>query len=739
MSRPARSASRTARRALLAGGVLAALVAPATAAAADPVSLGIVLTNDRLATFDPASPGSLSAPVAVTGLASGDTLVGIDVRPQNGQLYGLGRNATDGTIRLYALSARTGEATAIGGATAVAGTTFGFDFNPKVDRIRVVSEAGKNLRLDPNTGAVAGTDGDISGATTKVDGAAYTNNEPNTTATTLYTLSGSDGKLFLQAPPNAGTQTAAKPVTFAGLPLGFSDVGGFDIAPGVDAPSDDAAAPAGSTGFASMTALGLPFLTKVDLGTGSATPVGVIGDGTRPVQGLAIQQETKAGGLPALSVTADTTTTSKLRRFDTTTPGTGTEVTITGLQAGELPVGVDWRPQTGQLLLLGVDADKDTGSLYRVDPQSGAATVIGAAGSVAFRTTTGDAVDLPPVATGYDIDVNPTVDRVRVVAGNTLNFRLNPTVADGASVAVDGNNGGTEAVEGVNTDGVQNGEATDVTGTAYTNSFGQPVPTPPAAATGVTTQYGLSAEKNAHLIQNPPNTGRQTAPQGLKVGGTALDVTSVRGFDIPASVKVTSGNAAATGSGLAVLGSAGQAAGLYAIDLASGNATLQGALPAAPTSFATGDGPAAFVPQPGTGTSTTPPTTPPAATPAGPNPPAAKAGFARSTKLTVKLRSTRVSRNGPAKVTFRNTNRFAVKVRLQATTPKSGRRKAIRYATKTYTVKASSSRTVNLRLPAAARKELRTKRKLTIRATLRVTAPDGTNRTVRKTLSARRR
>lgn len=729
MSRPASrpsSSARSARHALVAGGVIAGLaVLPATAAAAEPVSLGVVLTNDRLATFDPANPASATPPVAVKGLTEGDKLVGIDTRAQNGQLYGLGHNATAGTIRLYALSARTGQAAAIGDATAVAGTTFGFDFNPKVDRIRVVSNTGKNLRLDPNTGAVAGTDTDLNGATAKVDGAAYTNAVPNTTKTTLYTLSGADAKVSIQAPPNEGKQVSDRPVTLLGLPVPLGDVGGFDIAPGVDVAEDDAAAPAGSTGFASIAALGTTLLARIDLSTGTATPVGVIGDGAA-VQGITIQREAVAGGLPAVSLSGTT-----LRRFDTGSPDKGTDVAITGLAAGETAVGVAWRPQTGQLLLLGVDPAANEGSLYRLDPQTGAATRIGTAGSVAFESAAGETIDLPPAATGYDIDVNPTVDRVRVVAGNGLNFRLNPTVADAAPVAVDGNEGGTVAVANTNPDGAQNGEATDVTGTAYTNAFGQELTTPP----GPTTQFGISAAKDRLLVQNPPNVGTQTVPQAITVAGKALDVTAVRGFAIPPKVRTTVANGTTTDEGLAVLDSEGTPAGLYAINLSNGAATSKGSLPGTPTSFAVGDGPTALA-------AVVPPTIPPIAGPVVPiSPPKSPvvSSFGSSTRLTVKLRSTRVSRNGPAKVTFRNTNRFAVKVRLQAATPKSGKRRAIRYSTKTYTVKASSSRTINLRLPAAARKELRAKKRLSIRTTLRVTAPDGKSRTVRKTLKARRR
>ena len=42
--------------------------------------------DDDLVTFDTATPGTVSNPVAVTGLAGAETLQGIDYRPATGQL-----------------------------------------------------------------------------------------------------------------------------------------------------------------------------------------------------------------------------------------------------------------------------------------------------------------------------------------------------------------------------------------------------------------------------------------------------------------------------------------------------------------------------------------------------------------------------------------------------------------------------------------------------------------------------
>ena len=86
---------------------------------------------------------------------------------------------------------------------------------------------------------------------------------------------------------------------------------------------------------------------------------------------------------------------------------------------------------------------------------TGAATVVGAsAGLVAYVDGTGAPVDLPPAATGYGFDFNPTVDRIRVVTGSGLNLRINPN--DGNPV--DGNLANMASPPaGINPDGMING------------------------------------------------------------------------------------------------------------------------------------------------------------------------------------------------------------------------------------------------------------------------------------------
>ncbi len=176
--------------------------------------------SDNLQIFNPNSPMPVSK--AVTGLQSGENILGIDFRPLNGQLYALGSSS-----RIYTLNLGTGAATAVGSSpfpTLLSGTDFGFDFNPAVDKIRVVSNTGQNLRLDPVTGGITAVDAVINPAGAMISAAAYTNNFAGTTATTLFVIDHNTDKLYQQNPPNNGTLAET-----GSLGINITNANGFDI------------------------------------------------------------------------------------------------------------------------------------------------------------------------------------------------------------------------------------------------------------------------------------------------------------------------------------------------------------------------------------------------------------------------------------------------------------------------------------------------------------------------------
>ena len=164
------------------------------------------LTSDqRLICFDEKHPEDASTIGSISGLAIDTNLVGIDFRPANGTLYGLG-NAGG----VYTLSLDTAQATLRSRLNvALSGSFFGVDFNPTVDRLRIISDVGQNLRVNVDNGATTSDDAISYTPGTPTNGvtaAAYTNNDsdPNT-ATTLYDIDSTLDQVAIQAPPNAGS------------------------------------------------------------------------------------------------------------------------------------------------------------------------------------------------------------------------------------------------------------------------------------------------------------------------------------------------------------------------------------------------------------------------------------------------------------------------------------------------------------------------------------------------------
>lgn len=575
-------------------------------AAPAPVPGNILLNNNQLSYLDFAAPAaSLSTPRSVTGLTAGDTLVSIDRRPQNGFLYGLGYNSVAGSVTLYVIHPETLVATSLGLAggftdsgspVAIGGnnpsTRFEMDFNPAVDRLRIINSLGQNFRMNPNTGTVVdrdmnlanGTnmDGNLNGGAIAAQGTAYVNNVANNGGvTTQYTISENPDTLFIQSMPNDGTLILPLPLSPT-----VDSILGFDISPGVNTSASNTSVATGTGHLLLRSNAGAPAsLAKVNLVTGAISDIIPIigGAGAR---GLAVQNP---ASMAVIGLSADGT---QLIRFAAATPGVTTFASapmpatpnvITGVAAGESLVGIDFRPATGQLYGLGVNPTADNGTIYRLDPQSGAATAIGTPGSIAFVATNGvTPVDLPdPTTAGYGFDFNPAVDRIRVTTSTGLNFRLNQV--SGTAVDSDANSS-----NGTNTDGGINGSSiTGVSGAAYTNS----VASVPMSPQSVTTLYALSDASSQLTIQNSlpggavigPNSGTQTLPLTVRLNGSTLAFTSVNGFDIPSDVRAPSNNAAVTsGSGFAAL-TVGSVTSLYRIDLATGAASNLGAIGAGTT------------------------------------------------------------------------------------------------------------------------------------------------------------
>ncbi|SHM50511.1 protein of unknown function [Chitinophaga jiangningensis] len=215
----------------------------------EPVAYAISSTNE-LVIFNPLNPAQVNKPI--TGLVAGEAILGLDFRPVNGQLYALGS-----TSRLYTINAASGAATVVSAApfsTLLAGTDFGFDFNPMVDRIRIVSNTGQNMRLVPTDGTVAGVDVTLTPGTALITAAAYNNNIAAAPSTILFDIDAVNNRLYKQDPPNNGTLVSVGP-----LGVTATAANGFDIGS------------TSGTAYALLTVGGVTRVYTINLTTGTAT------------------------------------------------------------------------------------------------------------------------------------------------------------------------------------------------------------------------------------------------------------------------------------------------------------------------------------------------------------------------------------------------------------------------------------------------------------------------------------
>jgi hypothetical protein len=195
-----------------------------------------VADGGRLISFRASDPANLLSSTMISGLNVGASLVGIDYRPATRQLYGLSSDS-----RLYTLSMVSGKATEVGMLNVpLMGSFFGMDFNPTVDRLRVVSDTGQNLRINPDNAVVAtnlSPGGDLplnySGTPAKgIVAAAYTNNVADAKTTTLYVIDSLLDLLVIQGPmppvqgPNQGALAVVGPIGFNATPRTGFDISG---------------------------------------------------------------------------------------------------------------------------------------------------------------------------------------------------------------------------------------------------------------------------------------------------------------------------------------------------------------------------------------------------------------------------------------------------------------------------------------------------------------------------------
>lgn len=245
---------------------------------------GVALTSDnRLHLFNATAPGSAGAAIALTGLAGGEMVVGIDYRPATRTLV-----AVTNQNRLLAVTPATGATQLLSTLSVpLSGTSFGVDFNPAADRLRIVSNTGQSLRINVDNGATivdgalafAGTDTN-SGTVPQVAAAGYTNSVAGRMApsTVLYDIDYGRDVLVRQDPPNNGTL-----VTLGALGADFGANSDIDIV-------------SPSTAYAVNHNGTVSTLYTLNLATGAATAMGTFPAGASVVD-IAFEPKEPALGL----------------------------------------------------------------------------------------------------------------------------------------------------------------------------------------------------------------------------------------------------------------------------------------------------------------------------------------------------------------------------------------------------------------------------------------------------------
>lgn len=262
-----------------------------------PLKIWAINHQHDLVSFTADSPGKLLSRQAVKGLAAGEVLVGMDFRVAKGQLYALSNVG-----RLYTVDTSTAQLTAVNQRPiwdAPKSGRFGFDFNPTVDRIRVVHESGLNLRIHPDTGAqidgdaiaeglqpdaaLAYVDADVAmGQVPKVAAAGYTYNQQNSKITTNFAVDLAKGTLVTQG-SREGLQPSVSPNsgklwTVGSLGVGQLVQASFDIS---DVKNEAFVALATQQDMRTR-------LFKIDLNSGRAAEIGQVLDGLS-LKGIAIE------------------------------------------------------------------------------------------------------------------------------------------------------------------------------------------------------------------------------------------------------------------------------------------------------------------------------------------------------------------------------------------------------------------------------------------------------------------
>ena len=485
---------------LLRAGLVAAVLFSASAQAQTTL-YGITSTNAIFTMSNPSTPSVISGPYAVSGVASGQALVGLDARPSNGALYALGYDSVAQMAELYIISASG----TVYNATAVSGTlasmslgatnNVAFDFVSTIDsQIRVIGRNGNNYIMNATTGSVSATGtsgltfaaGDLYSATsTALAATAYTNSYYGADATTQVGYDAVNNVLVNMSAGNYanGFLNASNTLHSIGTTTGviFNTTGSI----GMDA-WYDTATHTNTIFMTGSTLLSGAHLYSYNMGslTGTLTDLGAIGSGSLNVRDIAFAAQGAFSGAVSQSVTGLSLNLRRLISFDALNPSHITNaVTLSGMTAGQSMVGIDYSAN-GMLYGLGYNSGSHTYQLYTIDTATGAVTAVNsAAGTLNLGSDDGSGNYINAgfrfIATGTNM--------IRVIGNNgATNVQLNS--ATGAIAA-------TDTAASYITGDLSFGTTPNITSIAYTGFSGD----------ATTQMFGFDANSGSMIMFDQSN------------------------------------------------------------------------------------------------------------------------------------------------------------------------------------------------------------------------------------------
>lgn len=369
----------------------------------------VLTTSNALVGVD-SSNGRTSDSLAITGLQASENLFDIDYRNADGRMWAL---STLGN--LYTIDLETGAATLQStlSITLDAAETYSIDFNPTVDRLRIIGTDDMSYATNVENGLTA-TNGSLNnGATPPVAAggvvvdAAYTDTFSTTTGrgTTLFSIDAQNGALYTQnVMTGALTQVANLGVA------GLQDIQGYDIDPETQ------------QGLAVFQVNGDTALYRVS--TSAAATL---------VSELDLDGETAIGFTTVTTANPTVVGLSESEGFFTfryRTPETITDRTaVTGLvdAMNEVIYGMDYSTNSGDAMNRPQSLYVLTNThLYQANALSPSALTSprALAGGTALDST----VD-------YSIDFNPTNGGLRVVGSDDSNRAITITTTNAATIA----------------------------------------------------------------------------------------------------------------------------------------------------------------------------------------------------------------------------------------------------------------------------------------------------------------